>query len=210
MNRSDQTIGSEPRKARDRILEAAYGLFSTRGIGTVGVDSIVAESGVAKMSLYRHYRSKEGLVLAFLEQRERRWTVDWLEAEVTHRTGDPVQRLLVIFDVFDEWFQRRDFEGCSFINVLLESGVHGPVHDAAVLHLSNIRTIISRFATEAGLADVAAFAQTWHILMKGSIVAAQEGNHDAAKQARHGGALILSGWPRATSPGPENAISPTP
>ncbi len=203
-------MASGPPGARDRILEAAYGLFSTHGIGTVGVDSIVAESGVAKMSLYRHYGSKEGLVLAFLAQREKRWTVDWLEAEVTRRTDDPAQRLLTIFDVFDGWFQRSDFEGCSFINVLLEGGAQGRVHDAAVAYLSNIRMMISRFATEAGLADVTAFAQTWHILMKGSIVAAHEGNRQAARQARHGGAMILDGWPRIGGTTAAVDVSPPP
>jgi AcrR family transcriptional regulator len=210
VNRLQQTTATGPSSARDRILEAAYGLFSARGIGTVGVDSIVAESGVAKMSLYRHYGSKEGLVLAFLEQREKRWTVDWLEAEVARRADDPAQRLLAIFDVFDGWFRRSDFEGCSFINVLLEGGVQGPVHEAAVGYLSNIRRMISRFATEAGLADVAAFAQTWHMLMKGSIVAAHEGNREAARQARHGAAMILDAWPRTAGTTSGANVSPSP
>ena len=68
--------------ARDRIVDTAYDLFSRHGIRAVGVDRIVAESGVAKMSLYRHFPSKDDLVLAFLQERERRWTNEWLRAEV--------------------------------------------------------------------------------------------------------------------------------
>jgi AcrR family transcriptional regulator len=203
----DRADAPQTARARDRILEAAYGLFSAHGVGAVGVDSIVARSGVAKMSLYRHYRSKEGLVLAFLAQREKRWTLDWLEAEVMRRATAPEARLLAIFDVFDGWFQRDDFEGCAFINVLLEAEADGAVHAAAVTHLSNIRAIVARLAGEAGLADAADFAQTWHMLMKGSIVAAHEGNRAAARQARHAGMLILAGWPRA---GDGAALSPPP
>ena len=72
------------------------------------------------MTLYRHFASKDALVLAFLERREQRWTKDWLQAEVERRATEPGERLLAIFDVFDEWFHRPDFEGCSFVNVLLE------------------------------------------------------------------------------------------
>ena len=59
------------------------------------------------------------------------WTRDWLEAEIRHRESDPKGQLLVIFDLFDEWFRRRDFDGCAFINVLLEARADGDVRDAA-------------------------------------------------------------------------------
>src|SRR3954469_18658607 len=106
--------------ARERILETAYELFSRHGIQAVGVDRIVAEAGVAKMSLYRNFGSKDELVLAFLRAREERWTRGWLQAEAQSRGETPAERLLAIFDVFGEWFARTDFEGCSFVNVLLE------------------------------------------------------------------------------------------
>ena len=82
---------------------------------------------MARATLYRHFVSKDALVLAFLELREERWTRDWLQHEVELRAADPADRLLAIFDVFDEWFQRSDFEGCSFVNVLLEIGE--PAHE---------------------------------------------------------------------------------
>src|SRR4051794_31831389 len=107
--------------ARERILAAAYELFSRRGIRAVGIDAIITESGVARMTLYRHFASKDELVLAFLQRREELWTRRWLQGEVERRSADPAQRLLAIFDVFDTWFRRPDFEGCAFINVMLES-----------------------------------------------------------------------------------------
>ena len=61
-------------------------------------------------------------MLAFLEQREQLWTYGWVEAEARRRGETPEEQLLAIFDLFDEWFHRDDFEGCSFINVLLETG----------------------------------------------------------------------------------------
>ncbi len=179
-------------KARERILEAAYELFSRQGIRAVGIDSIVASSGVARMTLYRHFASKDALVLAFLERREARWIKDWLQREVELRAVDPGDRLLAIFDVFDEWFQRPDFEGCSFINVLLEIAEPGHVvHQASRDYLARIRAFVGELASAAGVADPDAFARQWHILMKGSIVAAGEGDQLAAQRAQEIGALLL-------------------
>src|ERR1700749_3074165 len=106
--------------ARGRILDAASDLFSRNGIQAVGIDAVIVRSGVARQTLYRHFASKQDLVLAFLERRDKVWTRGWLEGEVPQRSSDPKSRLLAIFDVFDAWFRRTDFEGCSFINVMLE------------------------------------------------------------------------------------------
>jgi AcrR family transcriptional regulator len=171
--------------ARERLVNAAYDLFSHNGIQAVGVDAIIERSGVARQTMYRHFASKQDLVLAFLERREELWTRRWLEAEVVRRTSDPQERLLAIFDVFDGWFRQRDFEGCSFINVMLEhpDATH-PVHRAAAAYLAGIRHFIEGLARQAGISDAEGFARQWHILMKGSIVAAGEGDQDAAVRAR--------------------------
>ena len=100
----------------------------------VGVDEVIASAGVAKATLYRHFPSKDDLVLAFLERREQRWTHEWLEAEAKRRGTTPEERLLAIFDVFGEWFRRDDFEACAFINVLLEMGTeHSPGRRASAI-----------------------------------------------------------------------------
>jgi AcrR family transcriptional regulator len=178
--------------ARSRILEAAYELFARHGIRAVGIDAIIQRSGVARMTLYRNFGSKDELVLAFLERREQRWTKDWLQHEAERRAADPGERLLAIFDVFDEWFQRDDFEGCSFINVLLETtDPASPVRSASADQLARIRAYVAGLAREAGVADPEPLAHKWHILMKGSIVAAGEGDHEAARRAREVAALVL-------------------
>jgi len=179
--------------ARERILEAAYELFSQHGIRGVGIDSIIERSGVARMTLYRHFASKDALVLAFLQRREERWTRNWLQYEVEQRATDPAERLLAIFDVFDDWFQQPNFEGCSFINVLLEMADPADVvHQASRDYLARIRSFVEGLAAEAGVADPAGFARQWHILMKGSIVAAGEGDRQAARQAQDVACLLLN------------------
>jgi hypothetical protein len=121
------------------------------------------------------------------------WTRGWLESEIKRRATNPKARLLAIFDVFDDWFRKKSFEGCSFINVLLESKTDSPMHSAAAVHLAKIRGIIRGLAEEANLQEPEKFAQIWHMLMKGSIISAGEGNRRAAREAKCAARLVLKG-----------------
>ena len=113
--------------ARERILSAAYELFSRRGIRAVGTDEVIARAGVAKATLYRHFATKNDLVLAVLERRETTLDPRLDRGAVTQLGNTPEEQLLAIFDVMHDWFQSRDgYEGCSFINVLLELGADHP------------------------------------------------------------------------------------
>ncbi|MBG6184301.1 AcrR family transcriptional regulator [Arthrobacter sp. CAN_A214] len=170
--------------ARERILTAAYDLFSRRGIQDVGIDELVARAPVAKATFYRHFASKDDLALSFLERRDEIWTSRDVIAEVRRRESAPVERLLAIFDVLDEWFQHRDFEGCSFINVLLEMGSTHTLGRASIDYLAKIRVHVRTLAEEADLNDPVEFAHSWQLLMKGSIVSAAEGDRVAANRAR--------------------------
>jgi AcrR family transcriptional regulator len=181
------------RSGRDRILDAAYGLFSRSGVRAIGVDTITAKADVAKMTLYRNFASKNDLALAFLALREERWTKGWVQAEVLRRADTPAEQLLTIFEIFSEWFAREDFEGCAFITSLLEFEDRAdPVRQACVRHLANIRAFVCELATAAGVQEPEWFAGQWHILMKGSIVAAHEGDTSAARKAREMGLLLLA------------------
>ena len=146
--------------ARERILDAAYELYSRRAIRDVGVDEVIERAGVAKATLYRHFPSKDDLVIAFLERREERWTLAWVEAEARRRGTTPEDQLLAIFELFDEWFHRDDFEACSFVNVLLEMGPAHPVGRASVRHLETIRSVVRSLAEEAALRDPESFARS--------------------------------------------------
>jgi len=178
---------------RDRILDTAYDLFSAHGTRAVGVDRIIAECGIAKMTLYRNFPSKDDLILAFLDRRDELWTRAWLQAEAQRGGSTPAERLLAIFDTFAAWFAEEGFEGCSFINVMLEiDDVSNPVRQATVRHLADIRTFVAGLAEEAGIQDPDGFARQWHILMKGSIVSAAEGDLEAAARAKQLGGLLLA------------------
>lgn len=186
---SELPVGAD---ARERILSSAYDLFARHGIGATGIDAIVKRSGVSRMTLYRHFPSKTDLVLAFLDRRRALWTEGWLVEEVRARAEDPRERLLAIFDVFGDWFAREDFEGCSFINVLLETAASDDGLSQASAHqLELIREFIAGLAAEAGIRGTESFARQWHLLMKGSIVAAAEGDRDAASRAQELGRLLL-------------------
>jgi AcrR family transcriptional regulator len=183
-------------RPRERLIDAAYELFSRDGVSQVGIDTIIAKSGCAKASLYSNFRTKVELAIAFLDRREAVWTRAWLESEIKRRAKTPEGKLLAIFDVFDGWFHQKSFEGCSFINVLLESKLDSPVRKAAAIHLAKIRAIVGGIAAEANLREPDKFARAWHMLMKGSIVSAGEGNRNAARDAKRAARLVLDGWKR--------------
>jgi AcrR family transcriptional regulator len=196
---SQPAEGKRSRDARDtgreRLSRAAYELFSREGIQTVGVDAVIARAGTAKMTLYRNFPSKEDLILDFLRRREQLWTHEWLEAESQRRGNTPQEQLLGIFDIFSEWFSRPDFEGCSFVTTMIEINDPGhAVHQAAAGHLANIRVYIEKLAAAAGVGDTDSFARKWHILMKGSIIAAHEGDTRAAARAREMAELLLKAY----------------
>ena len=191
MNTKNAGVAAKP---RERLIDAAYDLFSTSGVNQVGIDTVLAKSGCAKASLYSNFNSKVDLAIAFLERREAVWTREWLESEIQRRATNPKARLLAIFDVFDGWFHKKSFEGCSFINVLLESKKDSPIHKAAAVHLGKIRAIVRGLAEEANLQEPKKFAQVWHMLMKGSIISAGEGNRQAAREAKYAARLVLKGW----------------
>lgn len=175
----------------DRIMAVAYELFSRRGVRDVGVNELIERSGVAKATFYRHFPSKDSLVLAFLERRDRQWTVDAIVSEARRRGATPADQLLAIFDVFGDWFLREDFEACSFINVLLEMGPAHPLGQASIDYLAKIRGHVQVLAEEAGLQRPEEFARSWHILMKGSIISATEGDMQAAKRAQQMAAWLI-------------------
>lgn len=154
---------------------------------------VAARSGVTKRTLYRHYPSKTELTLAFLRRREELWTRSWLKREVERRGGSPSERLLAVFDVFDRWFRRSDFEACAFTKVLLEHGDRAhPVRRAVENHIGTIFAFIRQLAEGTGVRDADELARQWLMLMIGSIIAAYAGDRDAARQARKAGRLLLA------------------
>jgi AcrR family transcriptional regulator len=178
------TSGTTTVEPRQRLLDAAYDLFSRRGIRDVGIDELIEAAGIAKATLYRHFTSKDDLVEGFLQERERRWTFGFVAAGAREAADTPEGQLLAIFDVFDRWFNDADFDACAFINTLVEMRPGHRLGRASITHLRHIREMVEGLATEAHLDDPKGFAHSWHILMKGSIIAATEGDAPAAQRAR--------------------------
>jgi AcrR family transcriptional regulator len=169
-------------QVRDRLLDAAERLIYRDGIHGTGVDTILAEASVARMSLYNQFGNKDGLVLATLERRDRRW-MGWYERRVTALAPDGRGRVLALFDALDEWFRQPDFHGCAFINAAGE--IADPAHEVrhlAAEHKRALGDFVTRVAVGAGQG---ALDRALFLLIEGAIVAAMvEGRPDAAQDAR--------------------------
>jgi AcrR family transcriptional regulator len=191
----------------DRLLYTAYELFCHRGIRQVGINELIDASGISKATFYRHFKSKDELVLAVLDLRDQIWS-EALIAEARRRGASPDEQLLAVFDLFGAWFSRGDFESNTFINVLLEMGPEHSLGRACIDYLARIRGHIRLLAEEAGLERHDEFARAWHILMKGAVIAAAEGDVLAAGRAKEmAGWLIENHRPAAPAGGPTSSTA---
>lgn len=177
--------------ARERILDAAYELFLHRGIRDVGINELISRAGVAKATFYAHFTSKDELVLAYLERCHQNMTVEAIIAATGRRTENPAGRIMAIFDVLDGWFRQDDFQACAFVSTMLEMGSAHPLGIASIEYLAQVRVFIRALAVEAGLEQPDIFARSCHILTKGSIISAVEGDREAAVFAKRMAASLI-------------------
>lgn len=180
--------------ARERILDAAAPLLYRQGVRGTGIDAVIAASGVAKATLYRHFRSKDVLVEAFLRRRDAAWR-DWLEGRVDELCPDrtPRERVLAVFDALGEWFASEDFRGCAFINTAAE--ITQPDHPALAAvrdHKRLLRAYLRALAGALEVRDTDAVADGLLLLVEGAIVCAQiENDPAAALRARAAAASLM-------------------
>jgi AcrR family transcriptional regulator len=185
------TVVPAERSARDRILDSASELFYRDGYHAVGIDTIIARSGVAKMTLYRHFASKDDLIAAYLERSHAEFMV-WLE-EAISSVDEPRAKLVTAFDAIGKLATSPRCLGCTFQGVASEfPDVDHPGHRVALDHK---RALLERFvglAREAGLRDPDGLAAQLLLLMDGAWVAARMfGPHNhAASVAEAAEALI--------------------
>ena len=178
---------------RDRILEVASELFYQHGIRAVGIDAIIAQSDVAKMTFYKHFKSKDLLVLEFLTRRDEVWRA-WFESAVQRLAPSPKNRPLAIFDALEQRFSNKTFRGCAFINTMIEmaDGDH-IAHQAAAEHKLKVLQIFRALLSEAGVKKSEELAKAFLLLMDGAIVTAvREGKPGSAKAAKKIAAILLS------------------
>lgn len=164
-----------PTPARERLLEAARTLFSTRGVHKVSMDGIVRESGSTKVTLYRHYRSKDDLILAVL-RREAQDFLQELQDNVTRLEPRPERQLLAVFDALAGWFARPTFRGCLLTNIVTE--LAAPDHPSVQLlqdHQRHMREYLAVLARQAGQPDPEGLAAELHLVLEGVTLLAGAG-----------------------------------
>jgi AcrR family transcriptional regulator len=173
-----------------RLLDAAERLFYERGVQAVGVDAVVAEAGVATKTLYSHFGSKDGLIEAYLQRRDRRW-LKWLRAAVD--AAEPGRaRVFAVFDALSQWFAQPNFNGCAFINIAGELAASPTVRSIARDHKAALRALLADVAARSGVTDHPTLADRLMLLVEGAIVTAHvEQDSAAALRARSAAAALL-------------------
>jgi AcrR family transcriptional regulator len=183
----------EKKPARQRILETASEMFYRDGIRAVGIDAIIARSGVAKMSLYRNFPSKDALVTAWLEDRNAFFWRRWERAEES-RAGDPRSQLEAILDMVAATASHPEWRGCPFLNTGTE--FPEPDHPARAVILAHKRAVGERLrslATAAGARDPDLLAQQLQLLIDGAYATGQSlGPDGPAKSVASAGRALIA------------------
>jgi AcrR family transcriptional regulator len=170
--------------ARERILDTAFRLFYARGLRAVGVDTIIAESGVAKATFYKHFPAKDELIVAYLDKVDGVWTGQ-LRAAAEAAGPDPADQLVGLFDALRTACRRDGYRGCAFINAAAEAEPGSAVHDRTVAHKQAVLAWMRDLARRAGAADPDRLARTLSLLLDGGLASgALDADPEAAEAAR--------------------------
>ena len=159
--------------ARERIVQTAVKLFYKNGLRATGIDRIIAESGVAKMSFYRYFPSKSDLIAEFLHRRHDFW-MEWFTTAVEEKLLESKGGgLEVIADVLRSWFEEPGFRGCAFINTVAETPEYESEQNGIARdHKAQLETYVEKLATRLGIAAPKKAAATAMIIIEGTIVRA--------------------------------------
>lgn len=157
--------------ARERLLNAAERCFYRDGITQTGIDTLVEEADVAKMSLYNNFASKDELIIAYLRRRHEGWEKR-VASHVTRTDVAPAERVLGVFDVYLTYAEESGFRGCAFINGAAELGPDHPAHEVIREHKREIRRLIDDQLREAGIRSSEALASHLEFLLEGGVAVA--------------------------------------
>jgi AcrR family transcriptional regulator len=176
---------------RTRLLDAAERLVYRHGVHGIGIDTILADAKVAKMSLYKHFRSKEALVVAMLERRHLAWMAWFTErtGRLAARAGGPVPAM---FDALGEWFRRPDFHGCAFVNCAAEfPDARHPIRRVAERHKKALKSAVEAACRQSRIS--ASLAPGLYLLVEGAITAALvEGSATPARTGKRAALRLLT------------------
>jgi AcrR family transcriptional regulator len=178
---------------REKILNVASDLFQTRGINSTGVDTIVAVAGPTKMTLYKHFRTKEGLILEVLQRRNQEFR-EWLAQRLTVPTHTPAEKLPLLFDCIEEWLAAPDFRGMPFLKASAEfPNEENPVHRLSAEQVRQFRQYLASLAREAGAREPESLALQLSLLIDGAMLAEQmRRGSGAAKQAKKAAKVLIT------------------
>lgn len=180
------------RGRRDHLVDTALELFAREGYHATGIDRILGEAGVAKMTLYNNFRSKDELILAALRLRDERFR-NWFMRSVESRAKAPRERLLAVFDTLAAWFAEPGFRGCMFINAAGEfADPEDPIRAACAEHKRLTFNYLRDQARAAGAPDPQALAEALNLLAEGAIVMAHvAGDREAAPKAKRAAGVLI-------------------
>jgi AcrR family transcriptional regulator len=176
--------------ARERILDTAFRLFYARGVRAVGVDTVIAESKVAKATLYKHFARKDDLVLAYLDRVDEIWRGQ-LAAAAAAAGDDPRDRLVGMFDALRTACRTDGYRGCAFINTAAEAAPGSDVHARTVAHKAAVRAWVRDLAAQAGAAHPDALAGILVLLLDGGLAAGVLDGDPAAGDAAKAAATVV-------------------
>jgi AcrR family transcriptional regulator len=178
-------------RTRGKLIDAAAGVFYRDGTGA-GVNELAQRAGVSKVSLYRHFGSKDGLIEAVLQDRSRHF-VAWLRT-AAGVPDDPAERVLAVFDALLGWYADADFRGCGIVNAAGESpDPTSAARRVAAEHLERYRTLLTGLARDAGVADPERAGRQLLLLVQGAtVVASLGGDPGAAQDARELARLVVA------------------
>ncbi len=163
-----QAVSKRSQKTRERILDTASRLFYQQGIRAVGVDMIVEEAGIAKMTLYNHFRSKDELVAAYMEGQKEYW-LNWTRQAATGNT--PTEKILALFDNVELLLKSPDFRGCPFLNGCAEfPDTTHPVREIMVSYSGEIHRFFQELARDTGCENYESLGSTLLYLIEGALV----------------------------------------
>lgn len=176
--------------ARERILETAFRLFYAHGPRGVGVDTIIDEAGVAKATLYKHFPSKDDLVLAYLDTVDRIW-LGQLRSAARAAGEEPAVQLVGLFDALHSAARREGYHGCAFINTAAESEPGTDIHARTVEHKHLVLVWVTDLARRAGAADPELLGRQLTLLLDGGLAAGVLGAEPSAAAAARAAAQTL-------------------
>ena len=176
---------------RDELVQKALQTFYRNGFNATGMDMLVAESGISKTSMYKHFRTKEDLIIAVLRLRDEHFR-NWLYRRMEELADTPLQQLIAMFDALEEWFSEPGYKGCMFIKASSEfQDASHPIHKQSADHKRMLEDHVTKLAEQAGLPEPGLLARQLLLLKEGAIVTAHLGHTENAAQDAKAAAIRL-------------------